>query len=139
MTEHLKAGGKAVVIWLMKILNASVELESVPEVLKRGIVVPVYKGGGKNPLKANSYRGITLTSIMAKVLEFLLLERLHLVFLEAGLPHINQSMYKRAVSCDDAVFATQEVIAKYHRGGSKVYMCLYDLQKAFDSVEYQFS
>ena len=30
----------------------------------------------------------------------------------------------------------QEVIAKYLRGGSRVCMCLYDLQKAFDSVEY---
>ena len=34
-----------------------------------------------------------------------------------------------------AIFATQEVVAKYLRGGSHVYMCLYDLQKAFDSVE----
>lgn len=38
---------EAVVIWLLKILNATVELESVPEVLKRGVTVPVYKGGGR--------------------------------------------------------------------------------------------
>ena len=31
---------------------------------------------------------------------------------------------------------TQEAIARYVGGGSKVYMCLYDLQKAFDLVEY---
>ena len=40
------------------------------------------------------------------------------------------------MSCDDAIFATQEVIARYVRGGSQVFMCLYDMQKAFDSVEY---
>ena len=57
MAEHLKAGGESVVIWLMKILNAIVELESMPEVLKRGVVVPVYKGGGKDPLQTDSYRG----------------------------------------------------------------------------------
>ena len=44
MAEHLKGGGEAVVIWLMKILNATVVLESVPMVLKKGVVVPVYKG-----------------------------------------------------------------------------------------------
>ena len=99
-------------------------------------MVPVYKGRGKDPMKTDSYRGITLTSMVAKVLEFLLLERLESIFLEAGLPHINQSAYRKGVSCGDAVFATQEVIAKYLRGGSRVYMCLYDLQKAFDSVEY---
>ena len=43
LAEHLKAGGEAVVIWLMNILNAVAKLESVPPVLKRGIVVPVYK------------------------------------------------------------------------------------------------
>ena len=91
LAEHLKAGREAVVIWLTNILNAIVELESVPTILKRGIVVPVYKGGGKDPMKIDSYRGITLTSMVAKVLEFLLLEWLELVFLEAGLPH-NQSV-----------------------------------------------
>ena len=136
LAEHLKAGGEGVVIWLRNILNAIVEFESVPSVLKRGVVVPVYKGGGKDPLKIDNYRGITLTSMVAKVLEFLLLERLDMVFMEAGLPHINQTTYRRRVSCEDAVFATQEFVAKYLRGGSPVYMCLYDLQKAFDSVEY---
>ena len=36
----------------------------------------------------------------------------------------------------DAIFTTQEVIAKYMREESCVIMCLYDLQKAFDSVKY---
>ena len=136
MAEHLKAGGQAVVTWLWRILNAVVELEVVPDVLKRGLIVPVYKGGGKDPLSVDSYRGVTLTSMVAKVLEFLVLQRLQPVFMEAGLPHVNQSAYRKAVSCANAIFATQEIIARYLRGGSRVYMCLYDLQKAFDSVEY---
>ena len=136
MAEHLKGGGEGVVIWLMKILNATVELESMPMVLKKGVVMSVYKGGGKDLMKTDSYRGITLTSMVAKVLEFLLLDRLESIFMEAGLPHINQSASRKGVLCGDAVFATQEVIAKYLGGGSRVDMCLYDLQKAFDSVEY---
>ena len=40
------------------------------------------------------------------------------------------------LSCTDAIFSMQEVIARYMRGGSHVFMCLYDLQKAFKSVEY---
>ena len=61
---------------------------------------------------------------------FLLLELLDSVFSEAGLPHINQT---GGVSCADA---TQKLIAKYLRGGSRKFMCLYDLQKAIDLVEY---
>jgi len=46
------------------------------------------------------------------------------------------SAYMSNVSCAGAIFATQEVVARYVCEGSDVYMCLYDLQKAFDSVEY---
>ncbi len=53
------------------------------------------------------------------------------VFLIADLPTASHNL-----SCADAIFATQEVIARCVRGGSRVYVCLYDLQKAFDSVEY---
>ena len=135
MAEHLKAGGEMVVIWLLNVLNTIVELEVILDVLKRGVVVPVYKGSGKDPLRVDSYRGVTLSSMVAKVLEFLCLQRLEVVFLEADLPHVNQTAYRRSVSCTNAIFTTQEVIAKYLNSGSKVYMCLYDLQKAFDSVE----
>ena len=89
-------------------------------------MVPVYKRGGKYPLKLDSYRGVTLTSMVGKVLEFLL-ERLQMVFLEENLLHVNQTAYQKSVSCADAIFARQEGIARYMRGGSKVYMCLYDL------------
>ena len=36
----------------------------------------------------DSYCGVTLTSMVAKLLEFLFLERLEMVFLEADLPHV---------------------------------------------------
>ena len=115
--------------------NAVVDLEVVPSVLKSGVIVPVYKGGGKDPMDVHRYRGVALTSVVGKVLEFLILGRLQFVLLEAGIPHINQSAYRKGVSCADMIFATQEVIARYLRDDSKVYMCLFDLQKAFNSIE----
>ena len=136
VAEHLKYAGESMVIWLRNIMNALMELEMIPDFLKKAVVVPVYKGGGKDPLLMNSYRGITLTSILSKVLKFLILDRLHDLLEVAGIPHINQTAYRRKVSCADAIFATQEVIAKYVGSGSKVLMCLYDLEKAYDSVEY---
>ena len=133
--EHLKWGGHVVQEWLLRVTNAVVDLEVAPCVLKSGVIV--YKGGGKDPMDIHSYRRVALqTSVVEKVLEFLILERLQVVLLEAGIPHINQSAYKKGVSCADVIFATQEAIARYFRDGSKVYMCLFDLQKAFDSIEY---
>ena len=46
------------------------------------------------------------------------------------------TLIRMGVSCADVIFATQEVISRYMKGGSKVYMCLYDLQKVFDSQTY---
>ena len=100
------------------------------------LYIPIYKGNGKDPLNADSYLGITITSVIAKVLEFLILERMECIFLESGIPHINQSAYRKRVGCADAIFVTQEAIARYVRDGSTVHMCLYDLQKAFDNIEF---
>ena len=53
-------------IWMTRILNAVRELEAVPDCLKYGIIIPVYKGGGKDALKrVDSYRGVTLSSVIA--------------------------------------------------------------------------
>ena len=71
LAEHLRAGGEAVVIWLMNILNATVELESVPTVLKRGVVVPVYKGGGKDHTHLHGSKGIGISSVAVPRVGFL--------------------------------------------------------------------
>ena len=93
--EHLKYGGPILHEWIRPICNS--DLEHVPDSLKMGIVIPVYKGGGKDPLDTNSYRGITLTSVIAKVLESLVLARLRDHLTERGIPHPNQTAYRKRV------------------------------------------
>ena len=134
--EHLKHSGEVLKIWIQQVCNAIVELESVPNSLKLGIVTPIYKGGGKDPLDTNSYRGITLTPVLAKVLESLILNRLQDVLLERGIPHLNQTGYRKKVSCVEAIFSTMEAVSQFAQQGERMYMCFYDLQKAFDSVQY---
>ena len=120
-------------LWLMKIFNAVISLEEVPTCFKKGIIIPVYKGNGKDPLLASSYRGITLSSIMAKTLEIVILKRMSPLLDEIGFPDVNQTAYQKGVSCTDAIFSTQEVLLNYIRLGEKPFLCLYDIEKAFDS------
>ena len=68
LAEHLIAGGDAVDLWLNEVLNAMVEMEKIPDVLKCGVEILIYKGSGKDTLNTNTYRGVTLTSVIAKVL-----------------------------------------------------------------------
>ena len=110
-------------------LNSVIDLESVRDSLKWGVVILIYKESGKDPLLVESYRDVTLSSVVTKVLEFLVLERLQMVFLEASIPHLIQSAYRKRVwKC---------MIGRYLRGGSQVFMCLYNLQKVFDLVMLQ--
>ena len=71
------------------------------------------QGRWKRP---DSYRGITLTSVVAKVLEFLILGRMDGLLLEA---HINQTAYRKKTSCADTISATLEVISRYPHENSK--------------------
>lgn len=108
--EHLKYGGQSIIKWLTETLNSVIDVEQVPICLKQGITIPIYKGGGKDPVDVNSYRVITLNSVISKALESLILDRLEPLFMKADLPHPNQSACRKRVSCADAIFATQEVI-----------------------------
>ena len=131
--EHLKYGCHSLILWLQRIFNAIILLEDIPSCLKLGVTVPIFK---RDPLNPNNYHGITLTSVVAKCLEIALLERLNPILSERGFPHQAQTAYRRGISCCDAIFSTQESILKYIREDENPTLCFFDLEKAFDSVEY---
>lgn len=134
--EHLKYGGHIVLLWLQRIFNTIIQLEGIPPCLKLGITVPIFKGKGRDPLNQDNYRGITLTSVVTKCLEICVCERLSPVLMERGFPNQAQTAYRKGISCADAIFSTQETLLKYTREGENPIMCCFDLEKAFDSIEY---
>ena len=134
--EHLKYSGPIFRNWLCQIYNHICHLERIPQCFKHGIVIPAYKGKGRDPLLKKSYRGITLTSVLAKVLELVLMERISPLLEDAGVSQISQTAYKKGVSCQDSIFASQEANAKFISEGDNVYSCFYDLASAFDTLEF---
>ena len=59
-------------------MNAIVNLESILEHLNVAIlyISPAYKSAGKDPLERGSYRGVSVTPVISKLLETLILSRL---------------------------------------------------------------
>ena len=92
--EHFKYGSEHLKLWLMKIFNCFLILEDVPQCMKDGLVIPVHKGQGKNLLQVNSYRGITLSPVLSKIFEIVLLQRLS-PLQDSGSPDILQTVYQR--------------------------------------------
>ena len=76
-----------------------------------------------------------ISSVISKLLEIILLRRLSPLLEEAGVPDFAQTAYQKGLSCADAIFATQETLLTHVRNGGKPFLCLYDIEKAFDSVE----
>ena len=136
LPEHLRYCGPICMNWLCKVYNSICDLEQIPDCFKHGIIVPAFKGKGRDPLLVNSYRGITLTSVLAKVLETLLLNRMSDILDDSKVPQLTQTAYRRNVGCSDSIFASQEVNHKFIYEGDSVYTCYYDLEKAFDTVEF---
>ena len=134
--EHLKYGGPALICWLKRLFNAMVMLEYIPPSLCHGLIIPVYEGKGRDPFNPNGYCGITLTSVIAKIFETILLRRMLPILHKSNFPHISQTAYLSGRSCADALFVTNETPHSFMRNGDSPYLCLYDLEKAFDSIEY---
>ena len=85
--EHIFYGGEALKLWLKKLFNRIIALEEIPTcLLNEGLIIPVYKGNGKDPLLPDSYRGITLSSVISKLFEIVLLQRLTPLLEEVGFP-----------------------------------------------------
>ena len=64
--EHLKHGGPGICAWLKRIFNSIITLESIPPSLNHSLICPIFKGKGRDPTNPGNYRGISLTSVIAK-------------------------------------------------------------------------
>jgi hypothetical protein len=73
--EHLKVAKPVLVPVLHKLLNAIREIKYVPSCLKVGIVTPISKKNKSKQLM-DCHRGITITAVLGKVLEQVVLDRM---------------------------------------------------------------
>ena len=134
--ENIKHAGPSLIVWLRQIFIASIELEHIPQSLLTGIICPIFKGKGKNLMICDSYRGITLLPVILKVFEYAVLKHILPVLSNAHHPLLTQTAYQKRISCQDAIFASQEVLISMMRDGGHPVLSLYDLEKAYDSIEH---
>ena len=107
---------------LVTLYNSMLLKSYIPESMKIGIIITLYKGGGKRKDDPNSYRAITLTASVLKLFERILLKRISSVQrpfnpLQGGLS-----------------FLLQESVHFARENGSKLYFCFLDAKMAFDKV-----
>lgn len=130
--EHMKFGGDSVIFVLTKIVNLIFSTLCIPKTLKSGMGCPIYKNGGKPIDDPNSYRRITVTSAIGKVLEKLHLSqnkssiRKHQSYLQKGFTE------GEAPTIAGLVFTELNIEAKEEN--IPIVVALTDAKKAFDIV-----
>jgi len=130
--EHLKNASLRLVPLLSMCITGFLVHGTLPENMISVILVPVIKDkAGKINSKAN-YRPIALASVLSKVLEIILLNRLELYLLT----NANQYGFKHKHGTDMAIYALKETVLKYHSMNATMFLCFLDASKAFDRVNH---
>lgn len=71
--EHLIYAPTRLFSTLASLYNGIIRCRHVPVSFTCSLIIPLFKGGGKDPSSPNSYRGISLSSNLSKVFERLVL------------------------------------------------------------------
>ena len=104
----LTQGRGAVVVSLRILFNAILSSGYAPTQWQTGTASMVYKSGDK--LDWKNYRGITLLSLVGKLLESVLAERIQHFLVENGQLPPEQGGFRKGYGCSDHIFVLSETI-----------------------------
>ena len=126
--EHLIYSGNTLVENLCLLFNAILREKYVPEIFKVGKIISIYKGKNKDKCSPTNYRGITLTSIISKLFEKVILLRIENDFISSGVsfPHELQFGFRNDHGAIPACYVLKEIICYYVNKGSPVFCVFLD-------------
>lgn len=130
-TDMIKVLGPVGIHWVTRLFKCIWQNGKVPDDWGRGEIITLFKKGSKRQCK--NYRGITLTSQIAKIFEKILLNRVG-DKIEEELSE-EQHGFRRGRSTVDLIFALRQVVEKYWEYNKKLIVVFLDIEKAYDSVK----
>ena len=132
--EHIRYAGPP--LWnLLFILYQECFCQfSVPKNIKKGIILPLFKGKGAKANNKDSYRGITLFPTLCKIYEMVLLNKLEKFAADRGYFSELQFGFREGVGCIEASFTILETINHMLERGSKVLIVFLMFEKL--SIQY---
>ena len=114
------------------LFNQSVEEGRLPSEWLSSVVIPIYKKGARcDPL---NYRPVSLTSVVCKVLERLIVKPINAHLSENLLIDVNQFGFRSGHSTLDQLLLTYNDVSLLSDAGKTVDLVFFDFMKAFDKV-----
>lgn len=131
-TDHLIHGTHRLHCHLSLLYSGMLNHGFSPTGLMLSTVVSIPKCKRKSLNDSTNYRGIALSSVLGKVLDWVILTRYRDVLDSSDC----QFGFKPGHSTTQCTFVVQETVQYYLNGGSHVNAVLLDASKAFDRVQY---
>ena len=129
--EHFLNAMEEVAPYLTMIVNAILQKREVPPSLKTGILTPILKKG-KDKTLPTSYRGITVTPLVGKIIEAIIKEYIDPILTPTQ--HPMQRGFTENTSPLMAALLITEAINDLRDRGEGLYLATLDAEKAFDVV-----
>ena len=131
--EMLKQLGEGAKVHLLNFINQTWMKGELPSSWRTAIITPILKKG-KPTEQPQSYRPISLTSCVGKLVERIINNRLYCWLEKKNLINRNQAGFRQGCRTEDQLFRfTQEVIDGFQKENSTVAVFI-DLQQAYDRV-----
>ena len=128
--EHLKFATERLPYLLSMCITSFFIHGFLPDSMLSVLIIPVIKDKAGNINSKDNYRPIALASIISKIVEMIMFDRMETHLLTQP----NQFGFKKKHGTDQCIFALKELINKYKSKNSCVYTCFLDASKAFDRV-----
>ena len=133
--SFLKELGPKAKAVLLRIYNESFRLAECPQIWRSAIIIPLLKAG-KPSGAIKSYRPVSLTSCMVKVLERLIAERIYEIMETSGSFSKLQAGFRRGRSCADQILKITQAIENgfNQKKMERSVLVLLDYSSAYDTV-----
>jgi hypothetical protein len=120
---------------LVEMFNKVKRGKGFPDYWKIAVICPIYKGRGKRGEPGN-YREISLLSVLCKIYSGILAGRLRDWLVNNKILSRYQAGFVKDKRATDNIFVIKTAADRYLRvKRGRIYWCLVDLEKAFDSID----
>lgn len=126
--EHVVYAHSMLLEYICQLFRLMIRHQIVPAQFGKGVTIPLVKNLEGNRADSDNYRGITLSPVISKLFELVLMnvlqESLNSDWLQFG--------FKPKSSCSHALHVLRSTIDYYCQRGETVTLCALDISKAFD-------
>ena len=130
--EHLLHCSERLLSMLAECITGFFVHGFLPDSMLSTVLVPIIKDKTGRIDRMDNYRPIALASVMSKVVEIILLNRISKLLS----PCSNQFGFQQKLGTDTCIYILKEIVEKYRSLNGCIFMCFLDASKAFDRVKH---